>query len=174
MPEPERIDAVLTKGNEGLKDSILKSPDPHIRRYAVFMLGTEMDPEHIETLIAALGDPDTGVRAQAAVSLGEIGTPAEETLIRLMGNHDWKIRYRAAEALWMIPGTRAVPALIIALEDEKDHVRYMAAKSLGQRRDGRAIAPLTTRMKDENEYVRNAAAKALEMIAGPPAQEWSG
>jgi len=129
MPEPERIDAVLTKGNEGLKDSILKSPDPHIRRYAVFMLGTEMDPEHIETLIAALG---------------------------------------------MIPGTRAVPALIIALEDEKDHVRYMAAKSLGQRRDGRAIAPLTTRMKDENEYVRNAAAKALEMIAGPPAQEWSG
>jgi HEAT repeat protein len=171
MPEPEHIDVVLTKGNEGLRESILKSPDPHVRRYAVFMLGSEQDPDHIGTLVAALGDPDKGVRAQAAVSLGETGTTAEETLIRLMGNHDWKIRYRAAEALGMIPGTRAVPALIKALEDEKDHVRYMAAKSLGQRRDGRAVAPLNARMKDENEYVRNAAAKALKMIAGSSSQE---
>jgi HEAT repeat protein len=171
MPEPELRDAVITKGNEGLKRSILKSPDPHIRRYAVFMLGSEQDPENIGTLIAALGDPDKGVRAQAAVSLGETGIPAEETLIRLMDNHDWKIRYRAAEALGMIPGERAVPALVDALEDEKDHVRYMAAKSLGIRRDGRALAPLTACLKDENEYVRNAAAKALGMITAPPVQE---
>jgi HEAT repeat protein len=88
-----------------------------------------------------------------------------------MDNHDWKIRYRAAEALGMIPGKSAVPALVNALEDEKDHVRYMAAKSLGKRRDGRAVAPLTACLKDENEYVRNAAAKALLMISGPPVQE---
>jgi HEAT repeat protein len=171
MPEPEVPDTVLIKGNEGLKRSIMKSPDPHIRRYALFMLGSERDPENIGILVAALGDPDKGVRAQAAVSLGEMGVPAEETLVRLIANQDWKIRYRAAEALGMIPGKRGVPALVNALGDEKDHVRYMAAKSLGIRGDGRAVAPLTACLNDENEYVRNAAARALGMIAGPPVQE---
>jgi HEAT repeat protein len=170
MPAPEIRDAALAKGNEGLKRSIQKSPDPHIRRYAVFMLGSERDPENFGTLVAALGDPDKGVRAQASFSLGETGIPAEETLIQLMDNPDWKIRYRAAEALGMIPGTRAVPALIGALEDKKDHVRYRAAKSLGNRQDMRAVIPLTACLKDENEYVRNAAAKALGMIASPRVQ----
>lgn len=164
MPDHEISSNILDKGNEGLKRSVLESPDPHIRRYAVFLLGAERDPALIGALAAALDDPDKGVRAQAAVSLGETGAAAESTLVQLLGNENWRVRYRAAEALGMIPGRRNNPALIQALGDEKDHVRYMAAKALGACGDMHALASLVTCLQDENEYVRSAAARAIEQI----------
>lgn len=165
MSEPD--DLIRKKGDEGLKRSVLESPDPHVRRYALYLLASERDPSHIATLTAALEDPDKGVREQAAVSLGETGPAAESTLIRLLNSHNWRVRYRAAEALGMIIPDKSIPELIGCLEDEKDHVRYMAAKSLGKRRDRHALTSLAARLNDENNYVRDAAARAIGQISGP-------
>ncbi len=165
MADYKSVDS-LEQGNEGLTYAVLNSPDPHIRRYSVLLLGSEQDPNNIDILVKALSDRDKGVRAQAAKALGELGKPAVPRLTMLNNHADWRVRYRAAEALGMIPETDSISALILLLGDEKDHVRYMAAKSLGKLRAMEAVEPLIRSLKDENEFVRKVAAESLGAIGG--------
>ena len=74
-----------------------------------------------------------------------------------MDDPDWKVRYRAAEALGITGSKKAVPFLINSLDDPKDHVRYMAAKALGTLGSGDAEKALIARLGDENEFVRRSA-----------------
>lgn len=161
----------LEQGNEGLKHAVLMSPDPHIRRYAVLLLGSERDPTHIGTLVAALSDEDKGVRAQAAQALGELGKPAIGRLTMLLRHADWRVRYRAAEALGMVAEPESISALILSLTDENDHVRYIAAKSLGKLHAKLAVEPLISCLMDENEFVRKATAESLGAIGDVSSQK---
>jgi HEAT repeat protein len=170
MADHKSVDS-LEQGNEGLSYAVLNSPDPHIRRYSVLLLGSEQDPNNIDILVKALSDRDKGVREQAAKALGEVGKPAVPRLTMLNNHADWKVRYRAAEALGMIPETDSLSALVQFLDDEKDHVRYMAAKSLGKLRAIEAVEPLIRSLKDENEFVRKVAAESLGAIGGDPAKK---
>lgn len=127
------------------------------------------DEQDLHTLLARLSDPDKGVRAEAMHGLVTIGGPAVPACIALLHDDDWKVRYRAAEALGLIGDDRAYAPLTAALGDGKDHVRYMAAKGLGLLGDPRAVAHLRAVQRDENEFVRRSAAASLGKIGGAEA-----
>jgi HEAT repeat protein len=122
-----------------------------------------------DTLLAGLSDPDKAVRAEAMHGLAAIGRPAVPACIALLQDGDWKVRYRAAEALGLIGDGEAYAPLTAALGDGKDHVRYMAAKGLGLLGDPRAVTRLGAMQRDENEFVRRSAAGSLGKIGGEEA-----
>ena len=126
--------------------------------------------EHdLQPLLAQLANPEKAVRAEAMGGLVRIGRPAVPGCIALLQDGDWKVRYRAAEALGLIGDGEAYTPLIAALGDEKDHVRYMAAKGLGLLGDPRAVSHLTRMQRDENEFVRRIAARSLGLLGGEEA-----
>jgi HEAT repeat protein len=160
----ERTDALLGKTLELLSYRALHDDDPMTRKHAVYLLGQARDPGSLDTCIQALRDPEKAVRGQAAKALAEIGEAASGQLIPLLNDPDWKVRYRAAEALGIMREKKAVGPLIERLSDEKDHVRYMAAKSLGSLEDTVALKSLEKCRIDQNDYVRKMAEKAIAMI----------
>jgi HEAT repeat protein len=115
------------------------------------------NPACAELFIRALRDPEKAVRAQATFALAGIGEPVSVRLIELLIDPDWKVRYRAAEALGMMEDKRAVGPLVGLLSDEKDHVRYMAVKALGEIGADEAMERIASLSGDENPYVRRVA-----------------
>lgn len=103
-------------------------------------------------------------RAAAMQQLAGDGYGSIQSLCSLLHDTDWKVRYRAAEALFMIQAQDTALDLIRATEDPKDHVRYMAAKALSAIGIPAAIPALSRLTSDENEYVRKIALSALNAI----------
>jgi cyclophilin family peptidyl-prolyl cis-trans isomerase len=63
------------------------------------------------TLLARLGDPDAGVRMQAARGLRSFGEdPMTEALLGLQRDSDWRVRVEAVRALGAEPGAATTPA----------------------------------------------------------------
>lgn len=171
-PLPPHVPEDLEKMNmEGLVNALTTSKDPHIRRYAAYLLGKTGDPQYVPLLIHALSDSEKGVREQAALALSAIGQAAIEPLKKAMEDPKWETRYRAVEALGKIADSHVVTPLIAALRDERDHVRYMAAKGLREVRDSQSIDPLIALLHDENEFVRMMAAKGLGALGGEKVHE---
>lgn len=151
---------------EALTLALSGADDARIRRMSSLLLGKTGDAAAAGPLIAALGDPDKGVREEAAAALTALGSAAVVPLILALGDPAWRTRYRAAEALGRIGDHRAVGPLIRALSDEKDHVRYMSAKALGRIADPAAGDALAAVLGDRNPPARKAAARALGAIGG--------
>ena len=163
VPDP---DMLMGEAVKGMVTRALTADDPLTRKHAIYMLGMTSNPDFLEIFIRALRDPEKAVRAQATLALVAIGRPALDPLIHLLDDPDWKVRYRAAEALGLLKEQGAVGPLIRQLSDEKDHVRYMAAKSLSLLKDPVALEPLTRCREDENPYVRRMAETGVEIIGG--------
>jgi len=115
-------------------------------------------------LTEGLRSPDKEKRAAAMEHLAGFGHEAVPILLPLLHDPDWKVRYRAAEALCMIQAPDTVGDLIRATADEKDHVRYMAAKGLREFGTPDAVPALSCLLSDENEYVKRMATAALDTI----------
>ncbi len=156
----------LDGGIRVLEITARQDPDPRMRQYACFLIGTLGGPAAAQILIDALRDPEKPVRAQAARALGSAGGESLPILIPLLSDQDWKVRYRVCEAIGLINSNQSFGPLVGALADERDHVRYMAAKGLGQLGDKAATASIARLLSDENLFVRKAAASALGCIGG--------
>jgi len=128
--------------------------------------GDDRLENQIKELVSMLSSPEKGVREDAMHGFVAIGRPAVPACITLLESADWRVRYRAAEALGLIGGREVYDPLLSALHDSKDHVRYMAAKGLGLIGDSRAVASLAALQRDENEFVRRSAARSLGQIGG--------
>lgn len=79
------------------------------------------------------GHADWQVRSYAALALGRLGSQAERPqLTRMLGDREWWVRYRAAQALLGLPGVDvvAVQALHAGLSDRyaRDMIRQVAAE----------------------------------------------
>lgn len=120
--------------------------------------------DDIVTLIHGLSDPEKETRAKSTRLIAVTGSAAIPHLLPLLDLSDWKIRYRAAEALGLIGSEEAVPSLISTCSDEKDHVRYMAAKSLGMIKSPLAVHVLISLLTDEHPYTRGIASDGLAAI----------
>ncbi len=92
-------------------------------------------------------------------------------MIPIRANEDWDLSETAMDTLGRI-GAPAVPALVVALENEDPTLRVQAAKILARiGPDARqSVAPLILALDDPDESVRKAAARALGQI-GPAAQD---
>ncbi len=88
--------------------------DPAVRRWLVFQTDPEVisagleylrSPQDIPVLVQAAHHNDWRVRACAATGLGEVGGESEgATLIGLLSDRSWWVRYRAAKALVALYG----------------------------------------------------------------------
>ena len=124
-----------------------------------------------ESLIAALKDTDSRVRAAAALSIGALNYEnGIEPLIEILNDNDRDVRLNAVRALAQLSEKRALEPLIEKLKDESSDVRAEAAQALGLIKDwtGRvqliAVPALITVLKDEAKTVRAAAVYALEQF----------
>lgn len=116
------------------------------------------------SLLSGLRSPEKEKRAACTDEIVHHGRALVPDLTILLHDNDWKVRYRAAEALGLIGSDEAVPALIPACQDEKDHVRYMAAKSLGLIKSPGAVRILTRLLTDDHPYTRGIASEGLAAI----------
>ena len=119
--------------------------------------------------IDLLSAPDKEQREDATTALIEYGEKSVPSLLDVLTHSDWRVRYRAAEALGQIGAISChhadiVPSLIFLTDDEKDHVRYMAAKGLVQIRDPRARDIFQKLMHDSHSYTRTMAEKGLATL----------
>jgi HEAT repeat protein len=126
-------------------------------------------------LIAALQDPDTDVRQEAANALGSTGSGTKEATPALIGAlKDPSTALNAALSLGAIgPGaSEAVPVLIGALSDPNLDLRGNAVTALAKIAPGsrEVLRALIAALSDPNVGIRQQAAGALGLI-GPGAKE---
>jgi HEAT repeat protein len=128
-------------------------------------------------LLDDLHSPEWNVRQQAAKALREYarihrGTKDPSVIKRLMWamrDHQWEVRWAAAEAAAWIQDKAAVPYLIELIKDANWMVRIAAIRALLEIRDRLAAPPISRALVDPNANVREAAAEALGVIGDPRA-----
>ncbi len=187
----------------GVKDEIdiqidlLNDPDWVVRREAVITLGEMGDERCVEPVARALRDGDWQVREAAIEAMGLVGSPAVETLLKLL--RDWDARKCAILALGKVRDERvldplmlqlrndefkddamnalvdlgepSVPRLIVALKDKDENVRKNAVLVLGRIKNGAALDPLIAMLSDKDWFIRLTAAAALEAIGDERGRE---
>jgi HEAT repeat protein len=124
----ESQQALIKIGNpavEPLADALLKHPRPGVRWNAAMVLGNFKDIESVEPLIKSLKtDSDEEVRMWSADALGKLSERwsvdalgnAVSALIEALKDSDVNVVQKAAYALGKMKATKAVPALIDALQ----------------------------------------------------------
>ena len=171
----------------------LADHDWHVGQSAAGALGRIGDPRAIDPLVAALLARDAEVRhaaiealdstgwaprnarERAACSIAndewstcvEIGAPAVEPLVTILGVGGAGVREAAAAALGRIGDPSAIDPLVAALVDYYPNVREASATALGRIGDPRAVEPLVAALRGRYPEVLQAAAAALGVIGGP-------
>lgn len=142
-------------------------------------------------------DGDWQVREVAIEAMGQVGSPAVDTLLKLL--RDWDVRKYAILSLGKIRDERvldplvqqlkndefkddainalvelgepSVPKLIVALKDKDENVRKSAVLALGRIKNNDAIDPLIQMLSDKDWFTRLTAAAALESIGDERGRE---
>ncbi|WP_292489006.1 HEAT repeat domain-containing protein [Methanoculleus sp. 10] len=131
--------------------------------------GDEHPHEHdLQPLLSRLFDPDKVVRAQAVQGLAAIGRPAVPACIALLQDADWRVRYRAAEALGLIGDGEAYTPSLPHSATEKTMSATWRRRGSGCSATPGGCTP-GAMQRDENEFVRRSAARSLGMIGGAEA-----
>jgi HEAT repeat protein len=117
-----------SRASEQLMEACLH-PNPVVRFRAVWALGYTHDPQAYETILHLMDDHEETVRYDATLALGILGDErAIEVLTRILLSND-ETR-PAADALSRM-GIKAVPALMVALDQGDSPVRWSALQVLG-------------------------------------------
>lgn len=136
----KRLEETAPRG--ALAGALASAQTPLTRQLAADMLGRRAEVESADALLAAIRDPDPGVRASAADALGKI-----------------MLTHGAAS----VPG--AGDALLAAYDAETDAgVRDMLVAALGASRHREAIPLLRAAAASEDRGLALAAQWALEQL----------
>jgi HEAT repeat protein len=171
----------------GLLIPMLADKDEFVRREVAFALGKTRNQSAVQPLIERLtSDKQDSVRGAAAVALGEIGDAAAtmslaETLSpgaavagtskkKSKKEKDLFLLRAAARSLGLIGSRVGLPALVVALQDEKmpDDVRREAAVALGLIGDDAALPVLRNVETARDPYLAEAAHDAIYRIQHSP------
>ncbi|MDY7040259.1 MAG: DUF123 domain-containing protein [Chloroflexota bacterium] len=152
--------------------ALSETADPDTRWRALAALRIVGRPRAVPVLSTALSNPNEGIRAGAAVVLGELrAAQSVPALIERLADASPLVANRATEALEHI-GEQAVAALCTALDDERNSVRIHATKALAAIQSPQSITTLCQAyLHDSNYLVQHYAAEALiamgviEMVA---------
>lgn len=101
-----------------LLDHLLSDPAPFVRARIAQALGQFDEPEVIERLVRALGDPAWWVRIRSVEALEQVGAEAEGPLLLALDDSDPEIRIRAAVALERL----GVPGRMIEAIERGEHI----------------------------------------------------
>lgn len=134
----------------------------------------EIAQEVLEELEAAYDDARLQDLKQRAEKLGEGEEPVEkrreipfEEVIEAMNDQDWRKRYAALEQMKL--ESAALPALKIALQDERASIRRLAVVDLGELGEEEVLPSLYIGLRDSNPSVRRTAGDALSDIGNAAA-----
>ena len=132
------LDSLYELGEESIPviRPLLSSPDPELRRRAIWVLSNAGDEAFRPLAQAALYDKDENVRYDAVLALG---------------------------ASWDQP-RQVIPVLRRALMDSDKWVRVAAIESLRAVGDPSVLAELEALTRDEDRLVRSAAVSAIETL----------
>jgi HEAT repeat protein len=124
-----------------------------------------------ETLLAALDDPSSGVRAAAArvIGLTGDGTAASALLDRLQREPDILAGEQVAVALGRVGDRSVVPTLIEALNSGDEAVQSRAARALGLLNAAEAVPLLARTLEGGMPMAQRSAAEALAALGTPEA-----
>jgi HEAT repeat protein/S1-C subfamily serine protease/DNA-directed RNA polymerase subunit RPC12/RpoP len=151
--------------------AVLKDGDKEVRKSAIAALakiGPSVAKEAVPALADLLRDSEVDVLSEAAGALAVLGPDPKATavagLVELLGHEEAGVRTKATQALVKI-GKQAVPALITALNDERDaKKREQAAVTLGDiGHDARAAIQIL-RLRANNDAAAPVRAKATEAL----------
>jgi HEAT repeat protein len=155
-----------------LLSALLRDDDESVVRGAVRGLAAMPDEETVTLLSEIIGDRQRShaVRAEAAIALGEVGTPeAYGPLIKLSGNEqDREIAEAVLSGLGRQPFDRTKDFFRAYLESARvdSEMRVLALESLGQTM-GDATPFLATFLTSKDANVRAAAAWAIANLEEP-------
>jgi HEAT repeat protein len=110
-----------------LLEHLLTDPAPFVRARIAGALGQFDDPEVIERLVRALGDPAWWVRMRSVEALEQIGEQAEAPLLVALDDPDPELRSRSAVALERL-GVPARAVRMIEEDDRPDEAREILTK----------------------------------------------
>jgi HEAT repeat protein len=167
--------AVLTRTGEDGADALIEqlaAAEDRSERRTYFDALLELRAG-VPTLLHMLGDPRWFVARNAAVLLGELGSPeAEQPLSDLLHHDDERVRHAATIALMRLGTPRSMPAIEQALRDSAPQIRMQAATMLVERRGDASPAPLLGALDAEkDDEVRASFYQALAHFATPEAVE---
>jgi HEAT repeat protein len=167
--------AVLTRTGEDGADALIEqlaAAEERSERRIYFDALLELRAG-VPTLLHMLGDPRWFVARNAAVLLGELGSPeAEQPLSDLLHHDDERVRHAATIALMRLGTPRSMPAIEQALRDSAPQIRVQAATMLVERRADALLQPLFAALEAErDDEVRTAFYQALGHFATPEAVE---
>lgn len=153
---------------------LCSSDDPGVRATAAFLLGQLGTPnfpfagESIPRLTVLLrGDPDAGVRAASASSLGHLrAVDAVTELLEATNDPESDVRAEVAFALGKIASLQAVDGLLRLARDQDADVRSWAAQGLGHCEGvgQEVVATLRDLERDPDFDVREEAQEALRLV----------
>lgn len=111
------------------------------------------------------------LRDSVARVLAQVGPPAVDELVAVLGDEDPNARWRAVEVLGRIGNSTVAASLMLSLRDSNLWVRKSAVNALGQVGDPCAIEPLTALSRNPSEYyLRQDADAALGRLSRPAAK----
>ncbi|MDE3242601.1 MAG: HEAT repeat domain-containing protein [Nitrospirota bacterium] len=163
---PEQIVARLV--------SLLKDPDPVVRRTAALSLGKIAEPDTAASLRDGLFDPDTLVRQHSAWALGNLGEaaidPAGLVLVQKLNDPSPAVKSTVAQAIGKIGATQGMVELLgDALEEADPATRRAVVQALGWLESPSAYQMLLDALTDEDAAVRQGAVAALGELGDPHA-----
>ena len=133
---------------------------------------TKQAAPKMEQLVKVVAEsPHWGEKRTAAAALADIGEPAVDAMISLLGSEDYHVRWYVANELGGVKSEKVVQALIDLLYDEERNVRSAAAYALGNIGSERAVVPLIEALYDVERNISVSAARALGQIGNPQAVE---
>ena len=129
-----------------------------------------LDRLAVESLTAALRDPDALVRSHAVDALRAFSAPASlPALLPMLQDPDEEVRFAAALAADDLGAPQSLPVLLEALRRGPPHLRLQAAASLRVLGDAAAVPALMDALADPSKAVRERAAVALGRLGDPRA-----
>jgi HEAT repeat protein len=143
---------------------LARSELPDTRWWALRAIATLPTAGAASPLLAAVSDPDPGVRSCAIFALGQRReSSAVPALINCLKDSSGFVARLAADALEQI-GQPAVPALIEALKAADAPTRRLAARALAHLKDPSAIPALFGALEDDSMFVGYWADEGLEKM----------
>jgi hypothetical protein len=146
-----------------VKDALFRGERIPADRFFSDVLGGVRDDRAVDVLIRALDEGDLETRMRAVELLAAFKTPKVLDRFRLAITDDPEefVRRRAVIAYADALGKAAVPAVLLALQDNEAWVREDAATYLGKLGDPRAIPALRAASNDPDADTRTAVREAL-------------
>jgi HEAT repeat protein len=183
----ERLTALLIAfGATGRQtvEQLKTSPNPAVRRTAIYLLRQFGGSDALPDLTALLDDTEAQVQREAVRAILGIGTDAAYDVLReALAGGTAQSRDAIMQAIGLVRDERATPLFAYIL-DHVDHrgplrpVYLRAIESLGALRDPEAVAPLRVALyrgewwaPRRTALLRAAAATAIARIATPEARE---